>query len=158
MIEYFNTHLYAFWFVAGFVLLGIELLVLGFSTGFVLFLGIAALVTGGLVWAEVIPLTWLSTIATFAISSVVVSAVLWRPFKALQENQAVPEKDNTSDLIGHEFRLGEEVTLQKPGKTRYSGIEWRVDIDKTFVGNSIDAGLLVKVVSVDAGRFYVVPA
>jgi membrane protein implicated in regulation of membrane protease activity len=157
MIEYLNTHLYSFWFVTGFILLGVELVILGFSAGFFLFLGLAALATGGLLWWEIVPSTWLSSIVTFAVSSAVISAALWKPFKSLQDNRAEPKKDNSSDFIGYEFRLVDDISLMQPGKTRYSGIEWRVDIDKSCDLKEIKAGTLVKVVEIDAGRFYVVP-
>lgn len=157
MIEFFNTHLHAFWFTAGFILLAIELLVLGFATGFVLFLGIAALITGGLLWGEVVPLTWLSSIATFVISSVIVSALLWKPFKNLENKRKIPAKDNSSDIIGYQFRLENNITTQSPGKTRYSGIDWKVEIDFESSLESISAGTVVTVKSVDAGKFRVVP-
>ena len=157
MIEYFNTHLYAFWFAAGFILLAVELLVLGFSTGFVLFLGLAALVTGGLLRLELIPSTWLGSVAAFAIGSVVLSFVLWKPFKHLQHNRVIPKKDNTSDIIGYEFRLSEDISISSPGLTRYSGIDWRVEIDNDAGIENISAATLVTVTSVDAGKFYVAP-
>ena len=40
MVEYFNDNIYSFWFVVGFLLLIIEALALGFSTGFILFIGL----------------------------------------------------------------------------------------------------------------------
>lgn len=157
MIEYFDSHIYSFWFVAGFILLAMELLIFGFSTGFVLFLGLSALTTGGLVWAEFISASWAVSIASFAIGSVVYSAVLWRPFKMLQ-NSTAPVHVDTSDFIGHEFRLTENISLTTAGKTRYSGIEWHVEIDKSCELHEIPAGTLVKVVALDVGRFHVVPA
>jgi len=158
MIEYFNTHIYAFWFAVGFILLAVELLVLGFATGFVLFLGLAALVTGGFLWAKIIPVSWLGGIVSFTLSSVLISAALWKPFNNLQHSRQKPEKDNTSDLIGYEFRLTEDISIMHPGKTRYSGIEWRVEIDNDADVESIASGTLVVVTSVDAGKFRVVSA
>jgi len=157
MINYFSTHLYAFWFTAGFILLGVELLVLGFSTGFVLFLGLAALLTGGLLWFEILPATWMLSIACFAMSSVIISALLWKPFKRLEKKSVVAHKDNSSDFVGYEFRLQDAITQTNPGKTRYSGIEWRVEIDQAATVSEIQAGTQVKVVSLDAGKFRVVP-
>lgn len=158
MIDYFNTHLYAFWFAVGFALLSIELLVLGFATGFILFLGIAALVTGGLIWLELIPHTWLASIASFSFSSIVLSVILWKPFKNLERGRGTVEKDNTSDLIGLQFRLESGISITQPGLKRYSGIDWHVEIDANCNCDIIEAGTLVTVVSVDAGKFRVVPA
>ncbi len=158
MVAYFNTHLYAFWFAAGFAMLAVELLVLGFSTGFVLFLGLAALTTGGLLWFEILPATWLASIASFAIGSVIISLVLWKPLKRLEVSNRNPAKDNTSDFIGMKFRLDSTISLTNAGKTRYSGIDWKVEIDEAAKVKQIAAGSLVSVVSLDAGKFRVVPA
>lgn len=156
-MEYINSHLHAFWFVVGFVLLAVELLVLGFATGFVLFLGLGALVTGGLIWFAVIPATWLASIPSFAISSLLFTALLWKPLKRLNRGNASPAEDRSSDLIGLEFRLESDITRQSPGKTRYSGIEWKVEIDNRCEQNEISTGSLVAVVGVDAGKFRVKP-
>lgn len=157
MIEYFNNHIYSFWFAVGFLLLAVEMLALGFSTGFVLFIGLAGLLTGGLVWFGLVAATWSASIAAFAVSSVVVSAILWKPLKSLQNKQTVPEKDNTSDLIGLTFRLEMDITATIPGRTHYSGIDWKVELDPGTDVKEVTAGTMVRVVSVDAGKFWVIP-
>ncbi len=158
MIEFFNNNIYSFWFAVGFLLLIIEALALGFSTGFVLFLGLAALMTGGAIWFGLVPATWLASIATFAVCSVLISVLLWKPLKRIQHNSKVPEKDNTSDLVGMKFRLDADISTTAPGTTRYSGIEWKVEIDFNSEVKEISAGTIVVVVSVDAGKFRVVAA
>jgi len=155
MIDYFNEHIYSFWFVVGFILLALEAVAFGFSTGFVLFIGLAALTTGGLMWSEIVPLTWLSSIATFTICSVLVSVVLWKPLKSLQSNDKVPERDNTSDIVGLKFRLTNDISISHPGTTRYSGIEWKVEIDPSSSTQQISAGTMVTVMAVDVGKFWV---
>ncbi len=154
MIEYFNSNQHAFWFTLGFGLLVLEALVFGFSSGVVLFTGIGALLTGGLLWGEVFPASWLYGVACFGISSGVSAALLWKPLLKFQ-NFDVPEKDNSSDMIGHKFRLEEDISLARPGSTRYSGIDWRVEIDAAEECNEITAGTRVVVSSVDAGVFRV---
>jgi len=155
MVEFFNDNIYSFWFAVGFLLLIIEALALGFSTGFILFIGLGALMTGGAIWFGVVPATWLSSIATFAASSVLISLVLWKPLRAIQRNSKPPGKDNSSDLVGLKFRLDRDVTLTAPGVTRYSGVEWQVVIDHASPHQAIAAGTSVVVVSVDAGTFWV---
>jgi membrane protein implicated in regulation of membrane protease activity len=154
MIEYFDTHQYAFWFTLGFALLVLEALVFGFTSGVVMFTGIGALVTGGLLWGEVLPASWLYGVACFGISSSLSAVLLWKPLLKFQ-NFDVPEKDNSSDMVGHKFRLEQDVSLARPGSTRYSGIDWRVEIDPTAACDEIAAGTLVVVTSVDAGIFRV---
>ncbi len=156
MIEYFDTHQYAFWFTTGFVLLGVDALVFGFTSGLVLFTGFGALLTGGLMWAGVIPETWLYGIACFGILSSASAALLWKPLLKLQ-NFDVPAKDNSSDLVGYTFRLTDPVTHTQPGTVHYSGVDWRVEIDDSADVRQIDAGEKVVVTSVDAGVFRVTP-
>ena len=156
MIAYFNEHQYAFWVSAGFLMLAVEAGVLGFSSGVLLFSALGALFTAGLLWLGVLPDTWLAGAACFGISSGVAAVLLWKPLLKLQ-NFDVPEKDNSSDLIGLRFVVKQTVTLIEPGSTRYSGIDWRVEIAPGMGLDEIEPGTLVAVVSVDAGVFRVVP-
>lgn len=155
ILDYFSAHLYSFWFALGFLMLAIELLLFGLSTGFVMFLGFAALVTGGLLWFEWIPVTWQASAASFSICAVVISLLLWGQFKRLQKADEPVKPDTSSDLIGLQFRLGQDITTTEPGSHRYSGIEWRVEIDIGSPQKEIEAGSAVEVVSVSAGKFSV---
>ena len=158
MVEYFNANQDAFWFSVGFILLAIEAFAFGFTSGVVLFAGIGGLVTGGLMWGGLVPQTWFAGFASFGVSSGICAALLWKPLLKLQ-NEDVPEKDNSSDLIGHSFRLEQTINYTTPGKVHFSGIDWRVEIDDDKVSVSeIAAGEKVTVTSVDAGLFRVVPA
>ena len=154
MIEYFDANQHAFWFTLGFALLVVEALVFGFTSGVVMFTGVGALITGGLLWSGVLPATWLYGIASFGLCSSVSAALLWRPLLKFQ-NFDVPEKDNSSDMIGHKFRLEQDITPAQPGSTRYSGVDWRVEIDPRCDCDKIAAGTRVVVTSVDAGIFRV---
>lgn len=156
MIEYFNNHQYAFWFTAGFLMLAIEALVLGFATGVILFSGLGALFTGALLWFGIIPSTWIAGITSFGLCSVAITAILWKPLKKLQDsNPHISTKDYSSDFIGYSFRLSETITHTQPGTTRYSGITWRVEIEDTANIEKIEAGQKVEVYSVDTGLFRV---
>ena len=156
MIEYFNAHQYAFWVSIGFAMLVIEVLALGLSSGVLLFAGLGALVTAGLLWLGLLPETWLAGVACFGVSSAVAAALLWKPLLKLQ-NFEVPDKDNSSDLVGMKFVLREPVSLIAPGRTQFSGIEWKVEIQPGQGVDHIAAGEQVSVVSVDAGLFRVLP-
>ena len=158
MIEFFSNNQYAAWFTIGFILLALEMLVLGFSTGFVLFIGVAALLTGTLNWMGVIPDNWTAGIACFGLSSVIISVLLYKPLKKLQDNNVVIAKDTSSDMIGLEFRLEQAISITHRGTKKYSGIEWQVEISKDANIETIPAGTLVRVVSVDVALFRVKPA
>lgn len=157
MIEYINTHQPGFWIAVGFTLLGLEALVFGFSTIVFLFAGIGALVTGLLMMAGVLPETWVAGIAAFGIATGLSSALLWKPFKRLQDTAADDARPH-SDFEGLEFRLDQGISLRQPGRYRYSGIEWKLEIDDACGVEEIPAGSKVKVVSVSVGRFRVCPA
>lgn len=156
MAEYLNTHMAEFWFLLGFILLAIELVAFGMASGVLLFAGIGALITGGLFALGILPETWLAGIASLGICSSVSAVALWKPFKKIQDNSSV-DHSPTSDLIGLKFRLDDGITTTTPGKTRYSGIEWKVEIALDAGVDSIAAGEIVEVTSVDAGLFRIKP-
>lgn len=151
--DYIVSHQAEFWMVMGFALLAAEVLT-GFTVGVFLFAGIGALVTGGLMSFGVLNETWIAGISCTGISTGVITAVLWKPLKNLQGNRPI-EKDNSSDLIGHTFVIKNEITTTKPGSTEYSGVSWRVEIDKDANVDVIEAGKHVVVSSVEVGLFKV---
>lgn len=156
LIEYFNQHPDEFWFTLGFTLLAIEGIVLGFSFGVLLFAGIGALITGGMIHFEILSQDWQTGISSFGVASAMVTAILWMPFRRLQGSEPA-SKDNTSDLIGLQFRLEESISSRQPGSTRYSGVTWVVELDPASALQSLEAGTMVQVVSVDVARFVVKP-
>jgi len=157
LIDYLNQHQAQFWMVCGLVILILEVLFLGLATGVLLFAGIGALLTGFLIQMGFLPEGWLVGFSSFGISSGVVTILLWRPLKRLQGSRA-PQKDRSSDLIGLEFVLSQDINVQNLGKTRYSGIDWGVEISPESGAQSIAAGEQVTVTSVDVGIFRVKPS
>lgn len=153
IIDYIVAHQPEFWLVVGFTLLALEVIT-GFTVGIFLFAGLAALVTGGLMNFGVLAETWIAGISSTGIGSGVITALLWKPLKKLQGNKSV-EKDNSSDLIGHSFVLDDDIAINKPGMTSYSGVSWRVEIDPSAGVDVIEAGKRVTVSSVEVGIFKV---
>jgi membrane protein implicated in regulation of membrane protease activity len=153
MLDYIDTHQSGFWTAAGFAMLGAEVLLFGFTTIVFLFAGIGALVTGLAMMSGALPETWTAGVACFGISTGISSALLWRPLRRLQDSGS-PPKHQSSDLIGYQFVLQQEVTLTHPGVHRYSGVNWKVEPDAE-AGDRLDAGQRVTVTSVDAGVFRV---
>ena len=151
--DYIISHQAEFWMVIGFSLLAAEVLT-GFTVGVFLFAGMGALVTGGLMSFGVLVETWVAGIACTGISTGLITAVLWKPLKNFQGDRPT-EKDNSSDLIGHTFVIENVITSTKPGVTNYSGVSWRVEIDKDAGVDVIEAGKHVTVSSVEVGVFKV---
>ncbi len=154
LIEYLNEHQSEFWIVSGFIILILEITLLGLATGILLFVGLGAMVTGLLMQIGILPETWLAGLSGLGISSGITAIVLWRPLKHLQGGRT-PDKDRSSDLIGFEFVLTQNIDKQTPGKTRYSGVDWRVEISPETDTQFIAAGQRVMVTSVDVGVFRV---
>lgn len=151
--DYIVSHQAEFWLVFGFIMLVIEV-VTGFTTGVFLFGGMGALTTGLLMSFGVIPATWVAGVACTGISSGVIASILWKPLKKLQGDRPV-EKDNSSDLVGHEFVVDSDIAVDKLGSTHYSGITWKVEIAKDAGVDAIHAGQRVTVASVEVGTFKV---
>jgi len=141
------------WIGIGFLLLALELLLLNMSTVVLLFAGLGAIATGLMMHLGVLPTTLIAGVASFGLTTGLVSALLWRPFRALQANSTVQTKQ-PSDFIGYEFVLDQDLSATKPAMHRYSGIAWRIELDSTTVV-PLKAGQRVKVVSLDAGVFRV---
>ncbi len=154
MIDYIQSHQSGFWIAVGFALLASEVLVFGFTTIIFLFAGIGAVITGLLMSAGVLNETWIAGVSCFGISTGIVSVLLWKPMSKLQDGN-VPTQNQSSDLIGYEFVLQEDISLMSTGSHRYSGVDWKIELDSTADVDSLSAGQRVKVASVDAGIFRV---
>ena len=152
--EYINSHQAEFWIILGFLLLTVE--VSTGVTGLLLFGSIGSIITGLLMLAGILNEAWDIGIASTAICAAISAVILWKPLKKMQDG-GIPEKDNSSDLVGYEFVLEQDITLLSPGKTRYSGIEWKVEIYKEVAVEEIKAGQHVAVCSVEVGKFRVKP-
>ncbi|MCP4077700.1 MAG: NfeD family protein [Gammaproteobacteria bacterium] len=150
MLEYINNNLSGFWIATGFLLLAIEVLLLGFSTIIFLFAGLAAICTGLLMMTGLLPESWTAGIACFGITTGVISALLWRFLKKMQDKSEADQKPQ-SDFVGLEFVLAGDVSTTEPGNYRYSGIDWKVEVDRDSDSNAFEKGQRVKVVSVDVG-------
>lgn len=151
--DYIANHQSEFWLLIGFLMLVVEV-VTGFTAGVFLFGGLGALATGLLMAIDVLPQTWIAGFASTGIGSGVIASLLWKPLRKLQGDRPAG-KDNSSDLIGHEFVLNSDIAVNKPGSTEYSGVTWKVEIDSGAGVDTFPAGRRVSVTSVDAGVFKV---
>ena len=134
--------------MAGLTFLVIEVVVLGFSTFVLFFVGLAAVVAGGLMTVGVVSDSMLSALFSVGVLTALSAMLLWRPLKSMQGN--VESKKVTNDLVGHSFILNDAVSRTKNPVYRYSGIDWNLSSEQ-----ELSAGTLVKVTGVAVGKFIV---
>jgi membrane protein implicated in regulation of membrane protease activity len=134
--------------IVGLALLAIEIVVLGFSTFVLFFVGLAAVITGGLLYIGVLPDSMLSALSGIGILTALSAIFLWRPMKSMQNK--VESKKVTNDLVGHSFMLDETVSMSDNPVYRYSGIDWNLSSEKEVL-----AGTLVEVIDVQVGKFII---
>ena len=132
------------WLILGVVLVGAETLAPGV---FLVWLGIAALLTGVLDWA--FDLSWQTAGVIFAlltVLSVLAGRVLTRGAK-----DAPPWLGRGEALVGRSFTLDQPIT-DGAGRIRVGDSVWRV------VGPDLPAGAAVRVARVDGATLVVEPA
>ena len=149
-MEYIFSHLPQTFIVVGLILLAVDVLVLGFSTFFLFFLGIGAIATGTLMAIGFIPETLLNSLSATAIISILIALVSWKQIKKIQNRVELNQINN--DMIGHQFVLGEELLLGRTITHRYSGIDWQVKAKEHLA-----AGTEVKIIKIEVGLLTVEP-
>ncbi len=152
--DYIVNHQAEFWMLLGFLFLIVEVST-GFVTGVFLFAGIGAIITGLLMMLGILPESWIAGISSTGIASGLSVALLWKPLKKLQGSKTL-EKDNSSDLVGHQFELTSNLDQNTSSNISYSGVNWRVELDNTSEKKSLLQGEQVVVSSVEVGVFKVV--
>ena len=149
-MEYIFSHLPQALIVIGLSLLAVDILLLGFSTFVLFFLGIGAIASGILMAMGLIPETLLSSLLATAIISTFITLVGWKPMQRLQNRVELKQIDN--DMIGHQFVLTEELTIGQTVTHRYSGIDWQVKAKEQLA-----AGTEVKIIAIEVGLLTVEP-
>lgn len=134
--------------ILGILLLVIEIVVLGFSTFFLFFVGCAAVVTAGLLYVGIIPDTLLSALLTTGVLTAGSAVLLWKPLKKMQTQ--VDTTKAKGDLVGHSFVLVEDVAPELTPIYRYSGVDWKLKASELLV-----SGTRVEVIEADVGVFYI---
>lgn len=148
MIDYLLANLAQTLIVSGLVVLGIEILILGFATFVLFYVGCGAIATGILLMLGVVPNDPLMASVSVAVLSGLIAVFTWRPLKAMQNN--VEHSVPTNDMIGNRFVLEQELALGQHITVKYSGIDWQVSAD-----NAIAQGCEVEIVEVSVGKLTV---
>jgi len=138
------SHLPEILIVLGLILLAIEVLVLGFSTFVLFFIGVGSIITGILMAVGLLPDTLLNSLVATAIISSIVALVSWKPMKRMQSNVELSPIEN--DMIGHQFILSKDLLIGKTVTHHYSGIDWQVKANEVLL-----TGTNVKIISMEVG-------
>lgn len=147
-MDYITDNLAQSLIILGLVLLAIEVLVLGFSTFVLFFVGIASIITGILIGINVLDHNVVDASLSVGVLSAIIAAVSWKPFKMMQNN--VGSTEVTNDMIGNKFTLPEEVAPGHSITCHYSGIDWQVSSD-----DKIMLGFEVEITHVSVGKLRV---
>ncbi|MDK1287721.1 NfeD family protein [Pseudoalteromonas umbrosa] len=137
--------------IFGLVALCIEVIVLGFATFVLFFLGLSLITSGvfmyfGLVEPSLLNAAWINGVLT-----ALLAGVLWKPLKAMQSQQDSKKVD--SDFADISFTLEQDLNSESPVFYQYSGIQWQLK-SKT----EIEKGVQVKVIEKSVGVLWVAPA
>jgi len=147
-MDYITDNLAQSLIILGLLLLSIEILVLGFSTFVLFFVGVAAVITGGLISFGVLPNELVDALLTICILSAVIAVVSWKPLKSLQNK--VETTKTTNDMIGNKFILTQALTPGQQVTCNYSGIDWKVSSEE-----DIAIGAEVEITDVSVGQLRV---
>ncbi|KZN13319.1 NfeD family protein [Marinomonas sp. TW1] len=147
-MNFFTENLAQSLLVVGLILLVIEVAVLGFTTFFLFFAGVGAVLTSVLLYMGIIPDTLLSALLSTGVLTLIAALVLWRPLKSMQANVSV--KKAQGDLVGHQFILKDKVSPTESPTHSYSGVQWHLVSDDV-----IEAGTRVEVIEAQVGIFHI---
>ena len=136
--------------VIGLIALITEVVVLGFSTFFLFFVGFSLLITSALMHFDILEPTFLNAVYSCAILSSLLAIFLWKPLKKIQNSQG--EKNIPTDFADITFILEADLNPETHYKYAYSGIQWQVKAQRPLA-----KGTLVKVVKKEVGKFWVEP-
>jgi membrane protein implicated in regulation of membrane protease activity len=147
-MDFFTNNLAESLFIIGLILLVIEVAVLGFSTFVLFFVGLAAMLTGALLYVGILPNSGLGAMFSTGILTLTFAVILWRPLKRMQSD--VSPKKAQGDLVGHQFILKDTVSLTESPKYHYSGVDWSL-----ISVVPIEVGTRVEVIEAEVGAFHI---
>jgi len=135
------------WFIAGGVLLALEVILPG---TFMLWLGLAAIATGAI--SFILPFGWQVQVVIFAVLAVISVLIGRRIMPGVEVNSDKPFLNRRADaFVGRVFTLDEPI-VSGSGRVRVDDTTWRV------TGPDCPAGTKVRVERADGASLFVVPA
>ncbi|MFC3034736.1 NfeD family protein [Pseudoalteromonas fenneropenaei] len=134
--------------ILGVLALCIEVLILGFATFVLLFLGIALIISAVVMYFGLLPETWLTALWLNAILTAVLALLLWQPLRKLQNKQ--DHSQVHSDFAELSFVLEADVNEGAVVHYAYSGIQWQLKSTEP-----LRKGQHVKVVNKEVGVLWI---
>lgn len=111
---------FVFYLSLGVILISSEILFLGLSVFWLLFIGVGSLIAA--IYAWLVPdATWLTSTVIFVVSSVLISVGLYKPLKNWQSKPSVIPGN---DAINKKVKVIRWSSSEKKGKVSYSGATW----------------------------------
>ena len=141
----------------GVVLIIIESVVLGMSTGILLIAGVGAIITAAVSAFIFTPDTFATILATYALSTILAAVIVWPILKRLNRNIDTSQV-NQSDFVGQTMILEKAISTAEPTRQHFSGVEWQVYLQQDGDDEEIPPGSRVTIVSAKVGRLIVKPA
>jgi len=141
MIEMITAHPHVFWLSLGGLLLAAEMLG---GNGYLLWSGVAAVITGLLVW--LLPLGWEWQGALFAVLTLVAAWLWWRWLNRQVRSQKPADaalNQRGQQLVGKRYTL-DDTLINGRGHVRIGDSSWPVIADEDLI-----AGTRVEVIAVE---------
>lgn len=143
-----------FWLflISGVALVAIEMLVFQFTTFWLLFIGLGALVAAAYAWLSG-DVTYTATVGVFLVASIAITALLYAPIRRWQNKPAVMA-DNTA--IGKKVVVKQTISPSSSGTVTWSGSDWQAEL-AGGESATISQGEKATVVAVEGIRLKVKP-
>ncbi len=141
-----------FWLflVVGVGLLAVEMLVFQFTTFWLFFIGIGALVAAAFAWLTV-DASYLMTTLVFVIASAAVTALLYAPLRRWQKQ---PSAISGNNAVGQTVTVKNSISKDSAGLVSWSGSDWQAELAADQQGEIV-AGDTARVVAVEGIRLVV---
>lgn len=130
--------------IAGLILLGLDIVVIGLSP--VMFVAVGALLTSAVLYATGWRPSLVETAAIVAGAGLLIAIVGRKPLQRFQN--ADIEEDKSSDLIGRDLTTTHEVT-KRHGVVFWSGVEWQARLAQDSPVENLAPGARARVVAVE---------
>lgn len=141
-----------FWLflIVGVVLLATELLVFQFTTFWLFFIGLGALVAAAFAWISG-GSGMLVTTGVFIVASAGITALLYAPIRKWQKS---PSDISDNNAIGQKVVVKSAITTASAGTVSWSGSEWQAELAEGST-KELSAGQSAYVVQVEGIRLIV---